>query len=357
MAVISGIQQIGIGVSDVMQAFEWYKKYFGMDVVIFDEKAPAEYMLPYTDGKPRSRHAILAMNMQGGGGFEIWQHTGVTPRAAAFDILPGDYGIYACKMKCLQIDKAYEFYKQNNVKQSKIFSDNLGRKYFYVTDPFNNLFQIVEISDKSKYCFVDNKLLTGGAYGAIVGVKNIDEAVNFYTEILGYDKVLSNKEGEFEDFTELSGENNAYRRVLLTHTNPRRGAFSPLLGDSEIELVEVLNRETAVNKIFEGRMWGELGFIQICYDIRNMDSLREKVSAKKYAFTVDSKVLNPNFDMGEAAGHFAYNEDPSGTLIEYVETLKIPILKKFNLFLDTAKYGETKNIPKCMLWCLRFLRK
>jgi len=32
--------------------------------------------------------------------------------------------------------------------------------------------------------------------------------------------------------------------------------------------------------------------------------------------------------MGEASGHFAYVEDPDGTLIEFVETHKIPIIKK-----------------------------
>ncbi len=31
-------------------------------------------MLPHTDGKPWERHACLAVNIMGGGGFEIWQH-------------------------------------------------------------------------------------------------------------------------------------------------------------------------------------------------------------------------------------------------------------------------------------------
>ncbi len=86
--LICGIQQVGIGVSDVAEAFAWYKANLGTDVVIFDEKAPAEFMLPYTGGKPRPRHAVLAMNLQGGGGFEIWQHTGFTPRGPEFDPMP-----------------------------------------------------------------------------------------------------------------------------------------------------------------------------------------------------------------------------------------------------------------------------
>ena len=34
--------------------------------------------------------------------------------------------------------------------------------------------------------------------------------------------------------------------------------------------------------------------------------------------------------MGEAAGHFSYIQDPDGTLIEFVETHKVPILKKLD---------------------------
>ena len=71
--VISGIQQIGIGVSDVNAAWDWYRRNLGYDLKIFEEAADAEFMLPYTQGEVRSRHAILAYNIQGGGGLEIWQ--------------------------------------------------------------------------------------------------------------------------------------------------------------------------------------------------------------------------------------------------------------------------------------------
>ncbi|MEZ5172527.1 MAG: hypothetical protein R2850_03205 [Bacteroidia bacterium] len=46
-------------------------------------------MLPYTGGKPWERYAILALNMQGGGGFEIWQYTGREPQPANFNIQVG----------------------------------------------------------------------------------------------------------------------------------------------------------------------------------------------------------------------------------------------------------------------------
>ena len=69
--VVSGIQQLGIGVENVAEAWKWYRKHLGMDIKVFDDSATASLMLPYTGGLPRNRHAFLALNMNGGGGFEI----------------------------------------------------------------------------------------------------------------------------------------------------------------------------------------------------------------------------------------------------------------------------------------------
>ena len=54
---ITGIQQIGIGVKNLIEAWKWYKKVFGMDIRVFEDDAVAELMLPYTGGEPRKRHA------------------------------------------------------------------------------------------------------------------------------------------------------------------------------------------------------------------------------------------------------------------------------------------------------------
>ena len=83
---ITGIQQIGIGVTNLNEAWRWYKKAFGMDIRVFEDDAVAELMLPYTGGEPRKRHAALAVNIQGGGGFEIWQYKGRIPEAPAFTL-------------------------------------------------------------------------------------------------------------------------------------------------------------------------------------------------------------------------------------------------------------------------------
>lgn len=100
---ISGIQQIGIGVGKAREAFNWYRINFGMDLVFFEDAAVAKLMLPYTGGEPRARHAILALNLHGGGGMEIWQYTERTPEPPAFVPEPGDLGISVAKIKCADV--------------------------------------------------------------------------------------------------------------------------------------------------------------------------------------------------------------------------------------------------------------
>ena len=108
------------------------------------------------------------------------------------------------------------------------------------------------------------------------------------------------------------------------------------------------------------RFWGDLGYIQICYDIRGMRELKALCADKGFPFTVES---NPEtsgsaqFDMGEASGIFAYAEDPDGTLIEFVETHKLPILKKIGWYLDLRKRNPKKPLPNWMLKTLRFSRE
>jgi hypothetical protein len=127
---------------------------------------------------------------------------------------------------------------------------------------------------------------------------------------------------------------------MLSHSQQRKGSFSRLIGPSRIELVQCLTRTP--QKIFGGRYWGDLGFIHLCFDIHGMQALRTKCSAAGSPFTVDS---SSSFDMGDAAGHFSYIEDADGTLIEFVETHRLPVLKKLGIYLDLKKRNPEKPLP------------
>lgn len=346
--IISGIQQIGIGVADVRKAWSWYKDYFGVDIKMFEDEAIAELMLPYTGGKPRKRHAVLALNMQGGGGFEIWQYKERIPEGPKSEIMLGDLGIFAAKIKTRNVAETYDYYQSQGLNLiGGLQKDPAGNTHFFLMDPFGNIFQVVH----SVSWFIKNNSYTGAVNGAIIGVSDIEKSRSFYGEILGYDKVVYDITSDFDDLKELPGGTHSMRRILLNHSKPRAGAFSPLFGSSELELVQVIDRP--VHKIFEDRFWGDLGFIHLCYDIRGMEFLREECIRKGFPFTVDT---GDTFDMGEASGAFSYTEDPDGTLIEFVETHVIPILKKLGWFLNLRKRKPEKPLPRWLLRAVSFNR-
>jgi hypothetical protein len=53
--------------------------------------------------------------------------------------------------------------------------------------------------------------------------------------------------------------------------------------------------------------------------------------------------------------HFAYIEDPDGTLIEFVETHRVPVVKKIGWYFN-LKGRNGKPLPRWMVRALSFNR-
>ena len=341
---ISGIQQAGIGVTDALQAKYLYKDLFAMDALIFEDMANASLMTRYTGNIEHSRHALFSLNMSGGGGFEIWQFMSRTPQKPYYEPVLGDLGIYALKIKSRDIAAAHVFFSKNKhatVTPVMIAPDD--RPHFWLNDSLGNHFEIVEGDE----WFNKNKRICGGVVGAVIGVTNLDQSIHFYKELLGIKEVIYKGTAPMWDvpFGQLAGKE--FSRVLLKKEFSGKGAFSKLLGTVQIELVETKDR--LPRKIFENRYWGDCGFIHLCFDVLHMEALKRRFSTGGYFFTVDSQ---NSFSMGNTAGRFCYVEDPDGTLIELVETHKVPIIKKWGWHLNLKKRTSTKPLPDWMIGML-----
>lgn len=345
---IRGIQQIGIGVQDIELAWKWYRENFGADIKVFDDDETANFMLPYTGGKPQRRRAILAISLQGGGGFEIWQYKGRKPQAAEFQIQIGDYGIFAPKIKSGNLIAAHTTFKEQGENVSDIVEGPDKVSYFWIQDPFGNYFQIID----NKTCFKNESKLTGLIAGAIVGVPDIEKARKIYTDIIGYDvQEYITDSAVHADFAFVPGGSSPCKRLLLSHSEKREGGFGKLFGPSVIELVEVGDRSP--RNMFENRFWGDLGFIHLCFDIYGMDALRKACKEHGSPFTIDSfeALQGKSFDMGDSAGLFSYIEDEGGTWIEFVEAHKLPLIK--GIELNLLKRKPNKPLPKWLISLMR----
>lgn len=342
--IVTGIQQVGIGVTDIDSAWKWYRTVFGTDVPVFDDVADATLMARYTGNEVHTRRAVLALNMSGGGGFEIWQFKSRKPVKSSTPLIPGDLGINAVKIKCQDVNKAIDAINRHGTDRVALpYILPNGETCCWIQDPLGNRFQLV----KGNSWFQTGKHSTGGVCGAVIGVSDIDSVLPLYKQAIGFETMIYDETGQFDDLH----EKHRFRRILLRKKQSDEGAFSRLFGHIDIELIQALDREP--KKIYSDRYWGDPGFIHICFDVNDMDSLKEKCEELGYDFTVDSA---STFDMGEAAGRFSCIEDPDGTLIEFVQAHKLPILKKLGWYINLKKRKHQKPLPDWMLKTMSFNR-
>ncbi len=334
MNFITGIQQIGIGTTDAYEAAKYYADLFGMQTLLFDDTAEAKLMMRYTGGKAYRRRAMLTMNMQGGGGFELWQFLDRTPAAPVQHIIPGDVGIYAIKIKCKDVHAAHSFFLgRADVTTTPVTARAGYKSQFFVTDAYHNTFNIVPAADM----FATGTHVCGGVCGVVIGVTEIEKSLAFYKQFLGAEQQLFRATLSVYDEGFPAGE---VEIVRLFSTCGKSGAFCNLLGATDIELLELKQHQP--KKITANRYWGDPGFIHVCFDVINMQALKELGATNGYHFTVDSE---ESFSMQKAGGRFCYVEDNNGTLIELVETHRVPVIKKLGLYFNLKKRLHKKPLP------------
>lgn len=347
---INGIQHVGVGVSDHAKSWKWYRKYLGMDIALFNGEAEAPLMQIYTKGEIINKRAAMILNLQGGCAMEVVSPVSFKATHADESFKLGDLGIFIAQVKARNVQKAYSWFKKEGADViGEIKSLPYGGETFFVKDPNGLIFQVVSGNN----WFAKMKHVTGGTVGATIGVSDIEKSMILYSDILGYDKVLFDETSVFDDWKgTIPGGERTFRRIRLTQSNKPGGGFARVTADTYIELVQAIDYQP--KKIYHDRMWGDIGFVHLGFDVRGMNKLGEELAAKGFGFTCDT---NDTLDMGGTTRvHCTYIEDPDGTLIEMIEVYKIPIIEKMGVFLDVANRDPLKPLPNVMLKALRFTR-
>lgn len=320
--LLYGIQQIGIGVTDVEAGAHWYARHLGATIQVFDDSKPATHMAPYMGGSPQAKRAILLLHPNGGGGFEIWQFTDRQPKTDSALVVPGDIGINSFSMRMADLKRAFQLLARYAVTPYK-------KNGFFIRDPYDNLIELVPGQRSS------------GVFACTIGVASIDQSLPFY-QTLGFD--IQQKANELHH--PVGGKR--CRQVTLRSSSQSVGRFGCFFGPSEITLLQ--NLEGTARKPYENRFWGDPGYIHLCLDVYNLPAWIHAQQQAGFPFTIQS---NPDFRMGDAGGHWGYLEDPDGTLLELVETHHLPIIKKLGWHLDLTRKPPEQPISP---WVIRALR-
>ncbi len=346
---IHGIQHLGVGVPEHADAWKWYRKFFGLDIPLFNDEAEAPLMTIYTEGDVISKRAAMVLNIKGGCAMEVVCPSTFKASHAKVDHQLGDLGILVGFIKAPDIKKAYDFFHKNGANViSEVVKDPKGDDTFYVKDLNGLIFQVISAND----FYTKHNHVTGGTSGCSTGVSDIEKALSFYN-LLGYDQVIFDETGVFQDWNNLPGGKGKFRRVLLSQKTPSGGGFSKLAGKSYIELVQDVSDRKPL-KIYEDRLWGDIGFVHLGFDVRNMEALGKRLEEAGHGFTCDTKYV---LSMGESTKvHCTYCEDPDGTLIEMIEVYKIPIIEKLGIYLNVEKRKPSQPLPDLMIKALKFTR-
>lgn len=346
---IQGMQHIGIAITDMDRTLRLYRRLFGMNIPFFDSVQAAPLMDSHTRGETITKRASMVMNLQGGCAFEVLRPTSFEPKPAGWTIAQGDLGLTTVQMKTPDIERmhAHALATEGARVDAELRETPWGAKTFYLRDPDDTLFQVLEADD----WFERPKHPSGGVMGCTVGVSSIEKALTLYADKLDYSVVLFDEEGVFEDWAHLPGGKERYRRVRLTQPNPGAGGFGPVTGQTYIELVQALDRKGRF--IFEDRIWCDTGIAHLGFDVRGMQALGAELDTVGFGFRCDS---NDAIGMGETKVHCTYIDDPDECWIELIEVHKVPIVEKWGLFLDVKKRDPDGPLPTWMLKALRFSR-
>jgi catechol 2,3-dioxygenase-like lactoylglutathione lyase family enzyme len=345
---INGFQHIGVATSDMDKSLKFYRKFIGLDIPFFDSVAAAPLMESHTKGEVITKRASMVMNLMGGCAMEVIRATSFEPKGSDFQLEMGDLGIYVTQVKCPDVERAHAFCTaQPETNPTPLYDSKHGGKTFFIQDPDGNLFQYVQGAD----WYTKPKHISGGVTGCTIGVSDIAKAMELYADILGYDKIVLDETDVFDEWKDLPGGKRKFRRVILEQSRPPGGGFAKVTARTFIELVQDLDRTP--RRIFEDRIWADIGFVHLGLDVRGMKQLGDTLSKKGFGFRCDS---NDALDMGNTKVHCTYIDDPDETWIELIEVHKVPIIEKWGVYLDVAKRDPEKPLPDMMLKALRFSR-
>ena len=95
-----------------------------------------------------------------------------------------------------------------------------------------------------------------GTIGCTIGVTDIEKSLKLYRDILGYDKVVFDQTGVFDDWKHDARGRERNSDELFYHSRHHGGGFAKVMGKTYIELAQAFDYPR--KKIYEGRLVGAI---------------------------------------------------------------------------------------------------
>jgi catechol 2,3-dioxygenase-like lactoylglutathione lyase family enzyme len=341
--MINGIQHIGLGVANRDKAFEFYKNVLGFSVTISRHSGNCPGVLPIIEND-ETRDVVIAMNPYGGGLVELFQYTSKSPKPVPkrVDFTYNGYLFFGLKVK--NVGKALDLIERNGGERVCDPADftpmrDSGWKTAMFRDP-EGIHGVLLEYPGNNVGYGNGRPRFGGVEYIAIGVSDIDKSVDFYSKVLGYDRVVYRTEGTVPEWDAAFDEDRTMKRALLQRSRKAQGTFRHFLRGGMIELIEVEGNCGRHN--FEGRKWGDIGLMELTFDVTDIRESFETVTrlgAQEAAPPIDQ-------DMGmNTHAIFSYIRDPDGSLLEFAEIVSLPVpYFMIRLFVNPFVIGAARRL-------------
>jgi len=321
--MINGIQHIGIGVTDRDKAFLFYNDALGFSVPMSRHSGNCKGVLPLIK-KDEERKVVIALNSHGGGLVEIFQYTSKKPVPRPKEV---DFSYNGCLffgLKVKNVGKSLGIIERHGgerVTEPSAFTPKAeaGWRTAMFLDTEGIQAMLLEYPESGMGHGNGGSRIGGVEYVGI-GVSDIEDSVEFYTRVLEYDKIVYRTEGTYPEWDPLFGKGRFMKRALLRRSGNPEGIFRHFLHGGMIELIQVEGNTGKHN--FDGRKWGDIGFMEVAFDVTDIDETLEEVARKGVSLAAPPYVQ----DMGmNTKATFAYIRDPDGSLLEFADISRLPV--------------------------------
>lgn len=310
--LVTAVDAVGMTVSDMDRAVEFYEKILSFEKVSDIEAAGREYEL--LQGVFGLRMRVVRMRL-GEESIELTEYLTPKGRPIPVDSRSHDRWFQHIAIIVRDMDRAYARLRQHKVQHASSGPQRLpdwnknaaGIRAFYFRDPDGHHLEVLQFPpDKGdpKWHRPTDKLFLGIDHTAIV-VADTDASLSFYRDLLGLKAV-----GESENYgTEQEHLNNVFGARLRITT--LRAATGP-----GIELLEYLAPRDG-RRIPADERANDLMHWQTTLITRDVETAATRLRAGKFAFVSPGPVTTPESTLKFVKGFLV--RDPDGHVMQMVE--------------------------------------
>ncbi len=321
--MINAIQHIGIGVRNRDRSYDFYKNILDFSVPLSKHRGKCTGMLPVIEND-EERDVTIALNPYGGGLVEIFQYISKKPKEPEkIDFSSNGYLFFGLKVKNIEgaVNLISGYRGAEIVSGPDYFTPMKSRGWkTAIFRDVDGIYGILLEYPESNVGYGTGRVKIGGVEYVAIGVSNIKQSIEFYTKVLEYDKIVYEAEGTFPEWDSIFGKDRKLKRALLTRSRKPEGIFRHFLRGGMIELIEV--EGNSGKHLYDGRKWGDIGFMELCFDVTDINETLEEVTKK------GAEIIVPPYrqDMGmNTYATFSYIKDPDGSMLEFADIHRLPV--------------------------------